>query len=142
MASKEQYDQSQSDVAHDHESQTTPKQGGWITFPFIIGNVFGMSLIFSGTMGNFIVFLIKHYNFKSIDAAQLFNIINGSSSFSPLLGAIISDSFFGCLPVITFSTVASLFSMILLTLTAGIKAFRPTNSHCGERCQLALLYTP
>ncbi|XP_039129120.1 protein NRT1/ PTR FAMILY 2.7-like [Dioscorea cayenensis subsp. rotundata] len=143
MASKEQDDQTQPLVARGHESQTPPNyQGGWITFPFIIGNVFGMTLSFSGAMGNFIVYLIKYYNFKSIDAAQLINIINGSSSFSPLLGAIISDSFISCLPVSIFSSIASLSSIIILTLTAGIKAFRPSNLHTSPTSfQLGLLYT-
>ncbi|KAM0953775.1 putative ABC-type nitrate transporter [Dioscorea sansibarensis] len=141
MASKEQDDQIQPLVAQDHESQTPPNQGGWITFPFIIGNVFGMTLSFSGATGNIIVYLIKYYNFKSIDAAQLINIISGSSSLSPLMGAIISDSCIGCLPVIIFSTIASLFSMIILTLTAGIEAFRPSDSHTpATSFQQGLLY--
>ncbi|KAJ0979264.1 hypothetical protein J5N97_014738 [Dioscorea zingiberensis] len=135
MATKKQDD----DI---HESQAPPKQGGWITFPFIIGNVFGMSLVLSGSIGNFIVYLIKYFNFKSIDAAQLGNIINGCSSLTPLLGAIFSDSFFGCFPVVTFSSVATLLSMAMLTLTASIKALRPSNSETpASGGQLALLYT-
>ncbi|KAH7677743.1 Proton-dependent oligopeptide transporter family protein [Dioscorea alata] len=110
-----------------------------------------MTLSFSGATGNIVVYLIKYYNFKSIDAAQLINIISGSSSFSPLLGAIISDSFIGCLPVTIFSSIASLFllmasemsfSIIILTLTAGIKVFRPSNLHTSPTSfQLGLLYT-
>lgn len=38
MGSKEQDNQTQPHVAHDHESLLTPaKQGGWITLPFILG---------------------------------------------------------------------------------------------------------
>ncbi|XP_039128418.1 protein NRT1/ PTR FAMILY 2.7-like [Dioscorea cayenensis subsp. rotundata] len=96
----------------------------------------------SGAAGNFIVYLIKYYNFKSIDGALLGNIMSGTSSLSPLLGAILSDSFFGCFPVVAFSTVASLCCMIILTVTAGIKALRPPNSDTPATSgQLAILYT-
>ncbi|KAM0953773.1 putative ABC-type nitrate transporter [Dioscorea sansibarensis] len=142
MGSKEQDDQTQPHVAHDHESQTPAKQGGWITLPFILGNAFCMALVMSGAVGNFIVYLIKYYNFKSIDGALLINIMSGTSSLSPLLGAILSDSFFGCFPVVAFSTVASLCCMIILTVTAGINALRPPNSDTPATSgQLAVLYT-
>lgn len=74
-----------------------------------VGNAFGLALVLSGVMGNFTVYLIKCYNFKRMDAALLTNIMYGTSSFLPLLGAILSDSFFGCFLIVAFSTVASLF---------------------------------
>ena len=45
MGSKEQDDQTQPHVAHDHESQTPTKQGGWITLPFILGTFIYVYLI-------------------------------------------------------------------------------------------------
>ncbi|XP_039128199.1 protein NRT1/ PTR FAMILY 2.7-like isoform X2 [Dioscorea cayenensis subsp. rotundata] len=142
MAGEEQDVQTQPHAAHDHESRTPAKQGGWITIPFILGNAFGLALVLSGVMGNFTVYLIKCYNFKRMDAALLTNIMYGTSSFLPLLGAILSDSFFGCFLIVAFSTVASLCCIIILTITAGIKALRPPNTYTQATSgQLAVLYT-
>ncbi|KAM0953774.1 putative ABC-type nitrate transporter [Dioscorea sansibarensis] len=142
MAGDEQDVQTQPHAAHDHESRTPAKQGGWITIPFILGNAFGLALVLSGVLGNFIVYLIKYNNFKSIDAALLANIMSGTSGLLPLLGAILSDAFFGCFRIIAFSTVAAICCMIILTVTAGIKALRPPNTYTPATSgQLALLYT-
>ncbi|XP_039129121.1 protein NRT1/ PTR FAMILY 2.7-like [Dioscorea cayenensis subsp. rotundata] len=141
MAGQEQDVQTQPHAAHDHESRT-PAKRGWITIPFILGNAFGLALALSGVVGNFIVYLIKYYNFKKMDAALLANIMHGTSSFLPLLGAVLSDSFFGCFVIVTFSTVASLCCIIILTITAGIKALRPPNTYTQATSgQLAVLYT-
>ncbi|CAA6661862.1 unnamed protein product [Spirodela intermedia] len=56
---------------------------------------------------NLIVYLIEEYKIKSIDTAQIFNIINGCTNLAPIVGAVISDSF-GCFVVVAASR--SLFS--------------------------------
>lgn len=70
--------------------------------------MFGIALAISGVGSNIIVYLIKEYNVKSVDSAQISNIINGCTSLAPLAGAIISDAYFGCFPVVAFSTTASM----------------------------------
>ncbi|XP_042388401.1 protein NRT1/ PTR FAMILY 2.7-like [Zingiber officinale] len=113
-------------------------KGGWITFPFILGSAFGMTLAASGVTANLTVYLIKQYNVKSIDAAQIGNIVNGCISLSPVAGAILSDAFVGCYPVIVFSTLLSLLSLVLVTLTAAVKWLRPPPCAFGSAdCQSA-----
>nr|XP_043635133.1 protein NRT1/ PTR FAMILY 2.7-like [Erigeron canadensis] len=102
------------------------RRGGWTTFPFILGCMFGLTLATGGWIGNLIVYLISKYNVKSIDATQINNVVFGCFFLFPLLAAIISDSFLGPFPVIILSSLVSLLGMILLTLTAAIPSLRPS----------------
>ncbi|KAF7823458.1 protein NRT1/ PTR FAMILY 2.6-like [Senna tora] len=126
------------------------KRGGWMTFPFITGAVSGFSLASTGMMENVIVYLIKEFNIKSIAAAQTSNIINGCTSFSPLLAALIADSFLGSFTVASISSFVSLLGTILLILSASLKSLRPQpcdDDHGSNPCkspsslQYAILYT-
>ena len=117
-------------------SSSGTKRGGWITFPFIIGQpislalclthricldqyisyfylyqagvVVGFTLGGGGWISNLIIYLIQVFNLKNINAAQISNIVSGSTNLLPVIGAIVADSFFG-----TFS-VAAVFACISL----------------------------
>ncbi|KAJ4979689.1 hypothetical protein NE237_010469 [Protea cynaroides] len=127
------------------ESQTKedidPKRGGWITFPFITVGVMGLTLASSGWMSNLIVYLIQEFKVKSVDAAQISNIVNGCNSLFPIAGAVVADSLFGCFSVITFSSIVSLLGIILLTLTATLHSLRPSDGETASRLQLGVLYS-
>ena len=77
----------------------------------------GLLLTTSGATSNIIVYLIKEFNVKTIDAAQINNVINGCISLVPVAGAIISDSFFGCFPVIAVSTFISF--LVIVQINCG-----------------------
>ncbi|KAJ0979265.1 hypothetical protein J5N97_014739 [Dioscorea zingiberensis] len=101
----------------------------------------------SGAVNNIIVYLIQHFNVKSIDAAQISGIINGCTSVAPLFGAILSDSYFGSFRVVVFSSVVSLISMLMFTLTAAVPGLQPppcapgsTECQPASLGQLAVLY--
>ncbi|XP_047319507.1 protein NRT1/ PTR FAMILY 2.7-like [Impatiens glandulifera] len=124
------------------------KGGGWITIPFIAAALAGLTLAAGGWMNNIIVYLITEFNVKSIDAAQIFNVINGCATMFPIVGAIIADSFLGCFAVIWISSLVSLLGIILLTLTATINTLRPVpceqdvSGICGgpSNAQYTILY--
>ncbi|PRQ33781.1 putative nitrate-transporting ATPase [Rosa chinensis] len=129
-------------------SDSASRRGGWITFPFITGTMAGLTLAAGGWVSNLIVYLIQEFNVKSIDAAQVSNVINGSTSFFPVIGAIIADSFLGSFPVISVSSFISLLGISLLALTATLSSLKPQPCVIGsELCQpttklqLAILYT-
>ena len=77
------------------------------------GLVTGLSLGAVGRLINLIVYLIEEFNVKSIDAAQISNLVNGCSLL-PVIGAIISDSFFLGSSVILISSVVSLLVLVLI----------------------------
>ncbi|KAA8549511.1 hypothetical protein F0562_001195 [Nyssa sinensis] len=108
------------------------KRGGWITFPFVIATLAGVMLAVAGAMANLIVYLIGKYNVKSIDAAQIANVLNGCVSLFPIIGAILADSFFGCFSVISISSFISLLGIILLALTATVDSLRPPTCEIGS----------
>lgn len=68
----------------------------------------GLSLASGGWLTNLMVYLIQEFNVKNIDAAQIYNVVNGCISLFPVLGAIIADSFLGCYAVIWISSIISL----------------------------------
>ncbi|XWS52731.1 hypothetical protein CRYUN_Cryun11dG0095600 [Craigia yunnanensis] len=119
----------------DRETQTPNsgrEQGGWITFPFIIGALAGLTLAGGGWVANLIVYLIEVFNLKSIDAAQVSNIVNGGSSLFPIVGAIIADSFLGCFSVISIFSCISLLGTGFLALTATLNSLRPQPCNDGS----------
>ncbi|CAL9247538.1 unnamed protein product [Arabidopsis halleri] len=99
-------------VSGDIEAQSSgdprSKRGGWITFPFMIATLLGLSVTSFGWVMNLIVFLIEEFNIiKSIAAAQISNVANGCLSMLPVVAAILADSFFGNIPVISASACKS-----------------------------------
>lgn len=67
----------------------------------------GLSLAQSGALNNLLVYLVKKYNMKSIDAVQMVNIVSGCISLTPVAGAILADALFGSYPVILWSSIIS-----------------------------------
>ncbi|KAH6810437.1 nitrate excretion transporter1 [Perilla frutescens var. frutescens] len=124
------------------------RRGGWITTPFIIASMFGLTLASTGWLNNLIVFLIKNFNIKSIDAAQINNVVNGCVNFFPLVGAVVADSLLGCFSVIWISSLISLLGLILLLLTVTLDRLRPPFCITGSNScaspsttQYAVLYS-
>ncbi|KAL6613782.1 hypothetical protein ACP70R_036052 [Stipagrostis hirtigluma subsp. patula] len=116
--------ESADDESQQHETSVRGK-GGWITLPFLAGSVIGLGMAMSATSSNLIVYLIKKYNVKSIDAAQISNIVRGCMQLAPLAGAVVSDAYLGCYPVVAAAVAVSLLSFVLFTLTAAVPSLRP-----------------
>lgn len=74
-----------------------------------------LTLAAGGWQANLIVYPIREYNVKSIDAAQISNVVSGCTSLFPVIGAIIADSFLGCFPVIFISSGISLLVIVSLS---------------------------
>ncbi|KAJ1262372.1 hypothetical protein BS78_09G102500 [Paspalum vaginatum] len=123
------------------------KRGGWVTLPFVAGSMIGLGLAINGTTSNLLLYLLKEYNVESIQAAQIANIVRGSLNLVPVAGAVVSDSYFGCFPVVLAGTAINVLAFVLFTLTAALPSLRPP--HCAPppaACQhatggqLAVLY--
>ncbi|KAG7564596.1 MFS transporter superfamily [Arabidopsis suecica] len=135
----------------DTEVQTSrdpsSNHGGWKTFPFMIATLLGLSIASFGWVMNLVVFLIKEFNIKSIAATQISNIVNGCVSMLPVVAAILADSFFGNIPVISVSAFVSLLGILLLTLITSLDYLRPPPCQTGSslcqspsKLQLGILY--
>ncbi|XVE57012.1 hypothetical protein DITRI_Ditri04bG0057700 [Diplodiscus trichospermus] len=93
--------------------------------PFVIGNETFEKLGTTGSLMNILVYLTTVFNMKSITATNLVNIFSGTSNFATLIGAFVSDTYFGRYKTLGFASVASFLGMILLTLTAAVSTLHP-----------------
>ncbi|CAL9247533.1 unnamed protein product [Arabidopsis halleri] len=128
-------------------SDPSRKRGGWITLPFMLVTLLGMSITSFGWGMNLIVFLIEEFNIKNIAAAQISNIVNGVVNMLPVVAAILADSFFGNIPVISAATFISLTGVSLLTLITSLDYLIPRPCETGSilcqspsKLQLGILY--
>ncbi|PIA58921.1 hypothetical protein AQUCO_00400048v1 [Aquilegia coerulea] len=136
---------------HDEEEPTKcvgQRRGGWTTFPFITVSALGLSIAAAGWTTNLIVYLIQKFNIKSIHATEISNVVNGCTSFFPIVGAIIADSYVGNFFVILGSSILSLLGLVLLTLTATLDSLRPKDCkehletcEASSQFQLAILFS-
>ncbi|KAL9225721.1 hypothetical protein vseg_001612 [Gypsophila vaccaria] len=112
-------------------------RGGWITFPFIIGSVMGLSLAAGGWYANITIYAIQKYNIERISAAQIHNVVGGFVNFFPIVGAMLADTFFGSYWVVLAAAVASLLGGVMFTLSAAIPDLRPLSCNIRSRqvCQ-------
>ena len=76
----------------------------------------GFTLGGVGWISNLIVYLIQVFNLKNINAAQISNIVSGSTNLFPVIGAIVADSFFGPFSVAAVSACISLLVILFTVL--------------------------
>ncbi|XP_041029119.1 protein NRT1/ PTR FAMILY 2.11-like isoform X1 [Juglans microcarpa x Juglans regia] len=105
---------------------------GWRVMPFIIGNETFEKLGAIGTLSNLLIYLTSVFNMKSITAATMINVFNGTTNFSTLVGAFLCDTYFGRYKTLGFATVASFMGLLLIQLTAAIKKLHPPSCGSGE----------
>ncbi|KNA22670.1 hypothetical protein SOVF_032260 [Spinacia oleracea] len=103
---------------------------GLKAMPFIIGNETFEKLGAIGTLSNLLVYLTTVFNMKTITATTLITIFNGTTNFATLLGAFLSDTYFGRYTTLGFATIASFLGLFVIDLTAVIKKLHPPP--CGD----------
>ncbi|XWS32845.1 hypothetical protein CRYUN_Cryun22dG0025000 [Craigia yunnanensis] len=111
-------------LSDDHEPEAINYRGVK-AISFIIGNETFEKIGTMGTISNLLVYLTSVFNMKSITAATLINIFQGTSNMAPLLGAFLSDTYFGRYKTLAFASISSFLGMAVLTLTAAISKLHP-----------------
>ena len=61
-----------------------------------------------GTSTNLLVYFTTVFNMKSITAATIINFFNGTTNMAPLVGAFLSDTYFGRYKTLAFASMSSL----------------------------------
>ncbi|KAL5747367.1 hypothetical protein ACOSP7_024366 [Xanthoceras sorbifolium] len=97
---------------------------------YMFGKLQGMKLLrrwelLAGTSSNLLIYFITVFNMKSITATTLVNVFNGIASVATLLGAFLTDTYFGRYKTLGYASVSSYLGMLLLTLTATISNLHP-----------------
>ncbi|MCL7034299.1 hypothetical protein MKW94_027650 [Papaver nudicaule] len=115
------------------EEKTTAPNGNEIKYrgikvmPFIIGNEMFEKLGTFGISSNFLVYLTAVFNIKHVTAAIVLSVYQGTTFFTPLIGAYIADTYLGRFKTLCFASIASLAGMFLVTLTAVVSKLHPPN---------------
>ncbi|KAK6148505.1 hypothetical protein DH2020_019417 [Rehmannia glutinosa] len=114
-------------AANDDEPEINYK--GLKTMPLIIGNETFEKLGAIGTLSNLQVYLTTVFNMSRISATTLLNVFNGTTNIATLVGAYLSDTYFGRYKTLGFASIASLFGLLVVSLTAVFKNLHPP--HCN-----------
>lgn len=118
----------------DEDSEKEPEiinYRGVKAMPFIIGNETFEKLGAIGTLSNLLVYLTSVFNMKHISAVTLINVFNGTTNFATLLGAFLSDTYFGRYKTLGFSSITSFLGLFVIALTAVFKKLHPP--HCESK---------
>ncbi|WVZ10451.1 hypothetical protein V8G54_014981 [Vigna mungo] len=139
MTKRESFDDDQESLLKSNNSGTDddPKINyrGWKVMPFIIGNEIFEKLGAIGTLSNLLVYLTTVFNLENITATNIINIFNGSTNFATLVGAFLSDAFFGRYKILAFCTMASFVGLFAIQLTAAVEKLHPPQCEESLTCQ-------
>ncbi|KAJ8435457.1 hypothetical protein Cgig2_012578 [Carnegiea gigantea] len=135
----------QNPVLEDMEEQTPKKRqkGGIRTMPFILedhnfaANEACDRIAGVGFHANMMTYLTQQLNLPLVQATNTLTNFGGTSSFTPLLGALIADSYAGQFWTITVGLIFYLMGMASLTSSAIIPKLRPPPCPTQENCQVA-----
>lgn len=120
--------------------------GGVRTMPFILANEICDRFAGAGFHANMITYLTQVLNLPLVKASNTLTNFGGTSSFTPLIGAFIADSFAGRFWTIIIGSIIYLLGMIAITVSAVMPQLRPppcpNQVDCLEasNMQLSVLY--
>ncbi|KAL9343531.1 hypothetical protein Peur_063962 [Populus x canadensis] len=110
------------------------KYGGIKAMPFVIGNETFEKLGTVGSLTNLVVYLTTVFNMKGVTATTFLNVFSGTTNLAPLLGAYLTDTYFGRYKTLGFASISSFVGMVALMLTAAISTLHPPECAPGGAC--------
>ncbi|KAL3500558.1 hypothetical protein ACH5RR_039651 [Cinchona calisaya] len=102
-----------------------PNKGGLRTMPFIIANGMLERVANYGLSPNMTLYLMNQYHMEMTTTSNILFYWSAANNFTPVLGAIVADSYVGRFHMIGFGSVVNFLGMVLLWLTAMIPQARP-----------------
>ncbi|KAM7253031.1 hypothetical protein ACFE04_008703 [Oxalis oulophora] len=78
-----------------HSAEEVSKYKGIKTMPYILGNETFEKLGAMGVASNLFVYLMDIFHLKHITAIKVMSVFGGTANFAPLIGAFLSDTYFG-----------------------------------------------
>ncbi|KAE8719431.1 Protein NRT1/ PTR FAMILY 2.8 [Hibiscus syriacus] len=121
-------------------------RGGWRAVKYILANETFEKLASMSLVANMTVYLKTKYNMDGLLLVNVVSIWSGSSSFTSIGGAIISDTWLGRYLMLLFASFSSLMGMAIFTLTAAVPKLRPPTCIDQINCvdpklwQLSIIY--
>ncbi|KAJ4848098.1 hypothetical protein Tsubulata_023515 [Turnera subulata] len=140
---------------HDQESSSSlqggkmiiqKKLGGIRAVPFVLVPEVFDRFATIGFHANMITYLTDVLNLPLVRASNTITMFDGTSSLTPLIGAMIADSFAGRFWTIILGTIFFELGLVIMTSSAILKSLHPpscpTDVNCKEASayQLGILY--
>ncbi|CAN1195899.1 Protein NRT1/ PTR FAMILY 1.1 [Linum perenne] len=110
-----------------HHESISSALGGRKTLAYIVGNEMLEKLSIVGLQSIMTMYLKREYHLENTTAANILFMWNSFTNFTPILGALASDSY-GQFRVIGISSVITLLGLVILWVTALVPNARPY--HC------------
>ncbi|GMP86315.1 hypothetical protein CsSME_00039131 [Camellia sinensis var. sinensis] len=118
------------------------KLGGMRTMPFILANEICDRFGSSGSHANMITYLTKELNMPMVAAANTLSNFAATASLTPIIGALIADSFAGRFWTIIAGSLIYELGLVSITISATLPQLRPppcpTQVNCKEASTLQL----
>ncbi|MED6192192.1 hypothetical protein PIB30_007720 [Stylosanthes scabra] len=127
------------EIVENHE-QRKQNRGGIRTLPFILANELCDRFASAGFHANMITYLTQVMNMPLASASNTITNFTGTSSFTPLLGALIADSFAGRFWTILVATIIYELGLISITISAVVPHLHPKPCPTQLNCQEATSY--
>ncbi|WJZ93042.1 hypothetical protein VitviT2T_012005 [Vitis vinifera] len=133
-------------VEENRENTKKKELGGLRTMPFILANEICDRFASSGFHANMITYLTEVLNMPLVPASNTLTNFSGTASFTPLIGALIADSFAGRFWTIIVGSIIYELGLVSITISAVLPSLRPppcpTKENCKEAStlQLCILY--
>ncbi|WOG99539.1 hypothetical protein DCAR_0518892 [Daucus carota subsp. sativus] len=102
--------------------------------PYIIGNETFEKLGSMGLLVNLVMYLSSVFNMKNIQATTLMSAFQGTTNLATIVGAFLSDTYFGRYKTIAFASIASFMGLAAINLTAAVSWLHPPPCGSEEVC--------
>ncbi|KAI9107920.1 hypothetical protein K1719_021256 [Acacia pycnantha] len=107
-------------------SETERKKGGLVTMPFIIANEALARVASVGITPNMTFYLMGDYRLHINTTTRIVLLATATANFTPLVGAIIGDSYLGRFLSVGLGSIIIFLGLALLWLTAMLPQARPS----------------
>ncbi|KAG0452309.1 hypothetical protein HPP92_024973 [Vanilla planifolia] len=129
------------------EEKEELKKGGLRTMPFVLASEIRDRFALAGFNANKVQYMQNELHLHLVQATNTLNFFSGTASLTPIVGALIADSFAGRFWTITTGSFIYLLGMIGVTVSAILPGLRPppcepkseTCNH-ATTCQLLVFY--
>ncbi|TQE00946.1 hypothetical protein C1H46_013486 [Malus baccata] len=101
--------------------------GTWKACPFILGNECCERLAYYGMSSNLVIYFKSQLNQTSAATAKNNSNWGGTCYLTPLLGALLADSYLGRYKTIASFSLIYIIGMTLLTMSASVPGMKPTS---------------
>ncbi|XP_045824159.1 protein NRT1/ PTR FAMILY 8.3-like isoform X1 [Trifolium pratense] len=107
--------------------------GNWKACPFILGNECCERLAYYGIAKNLVTYLTRKLHEGNVSAARNVTTWQGTCYLTPLIGAILADSYWGRYWTIAVFSAIYFLGMCTLTLSASVPVLKPADCF-GSSC--------